>query len=63
LKTAVLRKLSPFCPRLDSRAGGHQQQNPRVSRGSLRVSDGTRTRDRLDHNQDECDLVGADPAF
>ena len=27
-------------------------QKPRASRGSLRVSDGTRTRDRLDHNQE-----------
>lgn len=28
------------------------KRNPRVSRGFVRVSDGTRTRDRLDHNQE-----------
>jgi len=30
----------------------HQRENPRQGGDSVRVSDGTRTRDRLDHNQE-----------
>jgi hypothetical protein len=30
----------------------HQRENPRKGGDSVRVSDGTRTRDRLDHNQE-----------
>ena len=48
----LAHKLVPdWCPQRQCLAA-LKDGNPRVSRGSGRVSDGTRTRDRLDHNQE-----------
>jgi hypothetical protein len=38
--------------RVHAADGGTMCRPESVSRGSVRVSDGTRTRDRLDHNQE-----------
>src|SRR5215207_7139663 len=42
---------APSLPPVDRRSG-RRRRKPRVSGASFEVSDGTRTRDRLDHNQE-----------
>ena len=48
---ALQRKWAHIGP-TTSAADVPERRNPRASGGSGRVSDGTRTRDRLDHNQE-----------
>ena len=49
---APSRFLSPFCPRMTSLWRPRNDETPALAGASWKVSDGTRTRDRLDHNQE-----------
>ena len=55
---ALPPRLSPLGPR-----GRNLRTDKRPKQGILRVSDGIRTRDRLDHNQTYLGQLSSDAAF